>query len=268
VTETRIMRPLEIEHAQQYLLDALGEVCGLLAQAGITYWLDGGTLLGAVRTGEFIPWDDDADICVLREDLPTVLRMLRTGLSPAYRLNTEPGPTVNATIEILAVRGEFESEIAARMQPVSVDITAVDRAAGAGWVRALTLRPTRELVWRHDPRVPRPAAGVRALVARGIRALPAAVLIGVLRAARWVNRAWPGPRFFTYALDTAATRPVYPGEAVLPVSTVTFCGREFCGPGDPHRYLQALYGPGYMTPRQTPAHTRQRWLVGAPGKRS
>ncbi|KAM4751847.1 ribitol 5-phosphate transferase FKRP [Cyanocitta cristata] len=41
-----------------------------LEAAGVRYWLEGGSLLGAVRLGDIIPWDYDVDLGLYRDDLP------------------------------------------------------------------------------------------------------------------------------------------------------------------------------------------------------
>ncbi|NWV40695.1 FKRP protein, partial [Grantiella picta] len=40
-----------------------------LESAGVRYWLEGGSLLGAVRSGDIIPWDYDVDLGFYREDI-------------------------------------------------------------------------------------------------------------------------------------------------------------------------------------------------------
>lgn len=46
----------------------LQDMDNLFNAYGVTYWIDGGTLLGAVRHKNIIPWDDDADISILKSD--------------------------------------------------------------------------------------------------------------------------------------------------------------------------------------------------------
>ena len=79
------------------LLAEFGRIC---EQNNIDYWLDYGTLLGAVRHGGFVPWDDDLDVSIMRKDLPrlekaiaeadTFVRMINyvAVSAPYYAMNT------------------------------------------------------------------------------------------------------------------------------------------------------------------------------------
>lgn len=57
--------------------DKMKQIDAVMKEAGIDYWLDFGGLLGSVRHGGFIPWDDDLDIAINFDDKKRLMEILQ-----------------------------------------------------------------------------------------------------------------------------------------------------------------------------------------------
>ena len=74
-------------------LDMLLEFDRICRKHGLKYFLCGGSLLGAVRHKGFIPWDDDVDVGMLREDYEEFLKLADEFKHPYFLQTpyTDPG---------------------------------------------------------------------------------------------------------------------------------------------------------------------------------
>jgi len=77
-----------LRKAQLIMLDMLVEFDALCKKYQLRYWLDSGTLLGAVRHRGFIPWDDDIDLSMPVEDYTRFLEIAAGELSDDIFLQT------------------------------------------------------------------------------------------------------------------------------------------------------------------------------------
>ncbi|MBO5248238.1 MAG: LicD family protein [Clostridia bacterium] len=69
-------------------VEILGVIASVCEKYGLTYYLIGGTLLGAVRHKGFIPWDDDLDIAMPRDDYEKFLTVAQSEFGERYFLQT------------------------------------------------------------------------------------------------------------------------------------------------------------------------------------
>lgn len=70
-------------------LDLLAKLQLVCEKYDFRYSVDEGTLLGTIRHGGFIPWDDDIDVCMLREDYNKLCRVAATEFCHPYFFQTE-----------------------------------------------------------------------------------------------------------------------------------------------------------------------------------
>lgn len=78
-----------LRKVQLRLLDILVEIDKICRKHNIKYWIDFGTLLGAVRHGGFIPWDDDIDVSMPTEDYRRFLEIAPKELPENLFLQTK-----------------------------------------------------------------------------------------------------------------------------------------------------------------------------------
>ncbi len=69
------MKSIALKEMQKIELDLLIELDRVCSENGLRYYIDGGTLLGAMCYEGFIPWDDDIDIKMPRPDYDRLLNM-------------------------------------------------------------------------------------------------------------------------------------------------------------------------------------------------
>ena len=78
--------PTAVKVAWLAELKVLKEIDRICERHAIKYFADWGTLLGAVRHGGFVPWDDDMDICMTRDDYEKFMAVADDELPPEFRI--------------------------------------------------------------------------------------------------------------------------------------------------------------------------------------
>ena len=115
----------------QYMI--LKDVAKLCDENNLKYYLVGGTLLGAIRHGGSIPWDDDIDIAMPREDYDKIQDIIEKNYSDKYKVQS-PLNDKNYTRQILKVRLKGTKQLEKNMigieasNEIYIDIFPLDKS--------------------------------------------------------------------------------------------------------------------------------------------
>lgn len=82
------MKNITLDDIKAIELDILLVIDKICKENNIDYFLDSGTLLGSIRHKGFIPWDDDIDIGMIREDYDNFISIIESKLPEGYYAQT------------------------------------------------------------------------------------------------------------------------------------------------------------------------------------
>lgn len=127
------MKEATLKKLHQYMVDVLMEIDRICEKYSLTYFIIGGTLLGAVRHNGFIPWDDDLDIVMPRTDYEKFSEICKDELDNRFYLhcieNDPDYPMPMPKVKIQNTVFEQSTHVNSSMQKgIYVDIFPLDNA--------------------------------------------------------------------------------------------------------------------------------------------
>lgn len=233
----------KLREVQNCIIDILKIIKELCKKNNLVYWIDGGTLLGAVRHKGFVPWDADADICMLRKDYLKIIPLLKEyfkdsdicyvrefhkcksgrinyqiricNKNPEYRFGVDIFPFdeyYKSNIDIEEQRAVNRKVSKAFEMVQSYMISHYDVAENMQFVREYVAKIQNEIVLENKSPIEKEPALFTA-----------------------IDYKWLYARYLIINYDK-----------IFPLKTINFEGIEFSCPNDSHYCLKNSYGKNYM----------------------
>ena len=211
------------------MLNIFAQIC---RREGWTYWLAWGTLLGAVRHKGFIPWDDDMDVMMPREDFYKAKAKLEE-IFASYGNDT------------LSLHHDGERRLCFSYKHIQTgiwcDIFPVDTINAP----AEDIDTCRKLLAGKIRRYKRYYKNHKDKIS------PEAMRE---KRERSVNTGKGPEKIALASLEFSNTPKVHTWDIVFPLSSVQFEGYTLNAPADTHEYLTMEYGDYMLYPREGAEH--------------
>lgn len=229
---------------QVYLLDVIVEIC---ERHGLRYYLDYGTLIGAMRHDGFIPWDDDIDVTMPTDDYEKFVNLPASEF-PEMVFCEKPGADARAFHRVFRVRDKrsvYLEWCTTTDMPcgIFVDVFPLDCAPK---VSQISLRRLQRLYYvarfneqAHRQKPNKTAWMMPYHMGMSIAwTVVSAVLLCWFKLLCFVRPGFVNQRFGVIDFCLGGIE----ASAIFPLARHVFEGKEYNVPRDADRYLTRLYG--------------------------
>ncbi len=256
----------ELKRLQQLELSILKDFIKICEENNLSYFGLAGTGIGALRHGGFIPWDDDIDIGLLREDYNKALEIIKRDYSEKYTVvngDEFSGYPLMTTRIILNGTRFIEESLKNIKCPLGIflDVYAFDnipsdpkkakRQAVGAWVYS------KLLILKH---IPFPVLPVRGVMAKIIHAITA-VAFGFLNVffikhkflynqCRKISCKYNDTpcEAYGYFCDTSYSTNTFTRDELFPLRKIKFEDIEMCFPQKLEESLEKMFGDYMQLP--------------------
>ncbi len=251
------MKPETLKKLQTYMLECLVEIDRICKKHDITYHLIGGTLLGAVRHKGFIPWDDDLDIVMPREDYERFEKICEKELNEKYFLDSVkynvnyPMPMPKVRIKNTAYEQSLHTSVKCMEQTIWVDIFPLDCAEKeTGMLQTLQAKTQAIIGLARQLKAgigsPKDYRILNRICCYLLSGLSNKTLYKLQTKIQTLNNKKKCEYYVNFASGYGFRKQTIPKGVYSPAKEVCFEGYTFYGLNDNEYFLRRIYGEYYM----------------------